>query len=110
MDEAEELARLIGMSGTKILLWIAIGLGLVFIGVLIFDHLRRKRRRHRYRTRPKGLGRTLTKPFRRVRAFWHALKELRRQRVRRRQWDEPRRQRTPNGARELRTRRRFRPS
>ena len=97
MEEAAELAGQIGSSAT-FLMWIAAGLGAVFLGVLIFDHLIRKKSKSHHGTHSRGLGRTLSRPFRRARDFWRALKELRQQRIERKQWYEPRRHRKSNRA------------
>jgi hypothetical protein len=85
---------------------VAIGLALAFVGLLIFDFLSRRKRHLRHQTRPGGLGRMLSRPFRRARAFREALREMRRDRARRAEWDPQKHPRTPNDARRARTGRR----
>ena len=104
------MAGHIAAINPMILMWVAIGLGLLFMGVMILDYLKRKRRhRHHHRRHHTGLKRALTRPFRRVQEFWQAIKELRRQRARQKRWQEPRHLRTPNAAREMKVHRRYRP-
>ena len=109
MVRPDEVAGHLTVSTPTILMWVAIGIGVLFVGVMIFDYLKRKRRHHHHRRHHKGLGRALTRPFRRVQEFWLAMKDLRRQRARRKRWEEPSHHRTSNGARELKVRRRYRP-
>ena len=80
----DELEQLLGDTPrtTTILMWVAIGLGLVFLGLLIFDDAKRQKEKHRYESRHKRLCRVWTLPFRRARAFCQGLRELARHRDR----------------------------
>ncbi len=109
MEEVNELAGRVDALNPTILMWIAIGLGVVFVGVMILDYLRRKKRHDRYRTRHGGLRRVLTRPFRRARSLWHAIKDLRRRRDQHKRREEPSHHRTSSGGRGLRVRSRYRP-
>ena len=103
MEEIEQAFGRFTWSEVTILMWVAIGLALVFVGVLIFDFLRRRKRELRYQTRPVGLGRMLRRPFRRARAFRKALREMRRQRARRGELNHQKRPGTREDARRART-------
>ena len=82
-----DLAGLLSGTNETYLLYVAIGLALLFVGVLVFDFLRRRRRKRRYETQSGNLGRALSRPFRRVREFFEALSHLHRHRMRRKEWD-----------------------
>src|ERR1022692_3744797 len=88
-----------------IFMWAAIGLAVAFVGVRVGDHVRSKRRRDRYRTRSGRLGRNLTRPFRRAQDFWYAVKQPRRPRAQRKQWEERKRSRTPTDGAKVRSHR-----
>jgi hypothetical protein len=104
----DELANTIGdlcRDGTMtILMWVAIGLGLVVVGVLTLENVRRKSGQARYRTLRRGLRRTLTLPFRRAWGLYQALRELRRRRARRALRAEPRHRHRRHETRELKER------
>jgi hypothetical protein len=103
MEEIEQMVGRSTWSDVTILMWVAIGLALVFVGVLIFDFLRRRKQDLRYQSRPGGLGRMLRRPFRRARVFREALREMRRQRARRGELNHQKRPRTRDDARRART-------
>ena len=102
-----ELDQLAGASTMAILMWVAVGLSLAFLALLVGDHIKRKRNRNRYRRRAGGLGRSLTRPFRRAAGFWDALSELRRQRARRREWEAPQHSRRGKERHQTQSRRRY---
>jgi hypothetical protein len=80
-------------SNGNILLWIALGLGVVCLAVILFGLLRREKRKHGHRTHSGGLQRTLTRPFRRIRAYFQGMVELHHQRAEHRKWAKPKRRR-----------------
>ena len=86
----EEILQMVGgftRSEVTILMWVAIGLAVAFVGVVILDFLRRRKQNHRYQTRRGSLGQMLRHPFRRARVFYEGLRELDRQGARSRQWE-----------------------
>ena len=107
MENTDQMVGRFTWSNVTILMWVAIGLALVFVGVLIFDFLRRRKQDLRYQTRPGGLGRMLRRPFRRARAFREALREMRRQRARRGELNHQKHRRRRDDARRARTGRRL---
>jgi hypothetical protein len=79
----------------KLLLALGVGFTVVFVGILVYDLLRRRRRARRHRRRePTTLRETLLTPVQRAQALWNDLKNLlhersRRERRRRRRPPEP---------------------
>jgi heme exporter protein D len=68
----------------KVLLWLAIGITTVFLGLLVFDLLRRRRRaRRRRRSEPEPLRDRLFKPILHARTFYSDLESMLRERSRR---------------------------
>lgn len=93
MDDLERIGGYL-LKGESTLMWIAIGIGALFIAILAYDLYQRKRHDNRFRDRRGGLFSSLKRPFRKAAELRTALKELRRQRAERRKWEEPaRRQR-----------------
>ena len=80
-------ARLDLFSNEMLLLWLAIGLAVVFVGLLVYDHLRRRKRTYRPRSKPEGLRAKLLKPAHRARAFQSDLEQLLQERSRRNERD-----------------------
>ena len=65
------------LSSENLLLWAAIGLAVVFLGLLAFDLIKRRRRsRRRRRSEPKGLWEKLLKPVHRAQAFRRELQQI----------------------------------
>jgi hypothetical protein len=91
MEQDASSTRVILFSSGTVLLWVAVGLAVVFLGILFYDLVRRRQRRRHHRREPEGPAEKLVKPFRRVRAFqidlWKALHHRARQARARR--DEP---------------------
>jgi hypothetical protein len=86
----EEIVQTFGRftrNEETILMWVAIGLALAFVGVLILDFLRRRKQDLRYQTRSGSLGQMLRRPFRRARVFYEGLRALDWQGARSRQWE-----------------------
>ena len=74
-------------SNPTALLYIALAILALFLGLLIFDPFRRrKRHRHRHRFEPPRptFRQRLLKPFAQIRAIWRLLHDLARRRARRR--------------------------
>jgi hypothetical protein len=90
MESDGTSAHLPLFSSETLLLWVAVGLAIIFLGLLVFDLLRRRRPRRRRRREPEKLGPTLLKPFTRLRAFQAEVKKVLRHRSRRRLDDRPR--------------------
>jgi hypothetical protein len=65
------------LSNEALLLWIAIGLAVVFLGLLAFDLIKRRRRaRHFRRGEPKGLRAKLLTPVHRAKAIRNDLEQI----------------------------------
>jgi hypothetical protein len=89
-DEGYEV-RFVPATGT-VLLWVAIGLAVLFIGLLIYDQVRRRRPRHRRLGEPRpGFRAALRRPFQQAKRLREELRSLARERARRKQRDEKKR-------------------
>jgi len=73
MEEDDNWAMRFVGTNDALLLWIGIGLAVVFIGLLVFDWMRHRRQRRHYERKPEGLRARLFRPFRNIRI---ALVEL----------------------------------
>jgi cytochrome c biogenesis protein ResB len=83
-DDAGIAARSVLVSNEKVLLWLAVGLAVVFVGLLVVDLIRRRKRERRWRrSEPKGLRARLLEPFHRAQAFKSDLERLLHERSRR---------------------------
>jgi hypothetical protein len=91
MDEIDRYVP----QGAVTFLWVALVIGLLFIGLMAFDFIRRFRRDSKFRERSGGWRRSFSRPFRRAAELRAALKDLRRHRAERRKWEDsgPRRRR-----------------
>ena len=92
MEEFDQINKYV-LQNESILLWVAIVLGVLFLGILAFDVIQRWRGKRRFSDRSGGWRRSLTRPFRRAGELRIALKEWRRHRAERRKWEEPGRRR-----------------
>lgn len=91
----EGLMAELHFSGETVLLWLAIALGVLFLGLLVLDRATRRRRRRRHRHEPETLGRKLRRPFSRMRALQGDLKQMFRERSQRDRGRGPRPPQTP---------------
>jgi hypothetical protein len=92
MQNSDLLLAGLTFSGENMFLWVAVGVALVFLGLLAFDLSRRRRRENRRRGRERqGLRDKLLEPVHRARGFRTEVVELLRERARRkrRQSDRP---------------------
>ena len=92
-DEAG--ARLNLFSNEMLLLWIAVGLAVVFVALLVYDHMRRRKRGRFQRSKPEGMRAKLLKPARRARAFQSDLEQMLQERSRRNERDRREPPKTP---------------
>ena len=77
-------------SGETIIMWVAIGIGIIFIFFLGWDAIRRRREDTRFLDAPPGgLRASIMRPFRQLSLLRAELKNLRRQKAERRKWEEP---------------------
>ena len=74
-------------SSETLLLWIAVGIAVVFLGLLVYDFVRRRKHRRRYRGEPESLRAKLLKRLRRAQAFKGDLEQILQERSRRNQRD-----------------------
>ena len=74
-------------SSETLLLWIAVGIAVVFLGLLVYDFVRRRKHRRRQRSEPESLRARLLKPLRRAQAFQSDLRKMLQERSRRNQRD-----------------------
>ena len=74
-----------------VLLWLAIGLGLIFVAALIFDQIRRKRKKRGSWEKSSGFRTGIRNRFRAFYSLRTELKEAARDRARRREREEGRR-------------------
>ena len=73
-------------SGTEmVVLWVAIGLAVLFIGALVYDQIRRRKRTWRPGEPREGFRAALGRPFQRIRMLRQELKTLAGERSRRKQ-------------------------
>ena len=82
-------------SNEMLLLWLALALAVVFLGLLVYDFLRRRKHRRRQRCEPESLRAKLLKPLRRAQAVQSDLREVLRERARRNQRDRREPPKTP---------------
>lgn len=83
-------------SNETLLLCLAVGLAVVFLGLLAYDLIRRRRRARRHRRRrPEGLPATLFKPVQRAQAFQSDLERMLHERSRHRRRHERKRPEIP---------------
>jgi hypothetical protein len=76
-------------SNEALLLWVAILLAVVFIGLLAFDLIKRRRRAsRRRRSEPEGLRAKLLKPIHRAQALQSDVQEMLHERARRKRREE----------------------
>ena len=77
MDDDDNLSAGPILGNETLLLWVAVGLAIVFLGLLAFDLIkRRKRDRWRRRHGPKGLRAKLLGPVHRAQALRSDLEQL----------------------------------
>jgi peptidoglycan/LPS O-acetylase OafA/YrhL len=74
-------------SSETLLLWIAVGIAVVFLGLLVYDFVRRRKHRRRHRGEPESLRAKLLKRLRRAQAFKGDLEQILQERSRRNQRD-----------------------
>ena len=93
----DEQSRTTGvLSNETLLLWLAVGLAIVFLALLVFDIVRRRRRARRRQQSDRGtLREKLLKPVQRVRAFQSDLDRMFHERSRRGRRHRPRPPGTP---------------
>ena len=92
MWDSDNLPSVSILSSEKLLLWIAVGVAVVFLGLLAFDLIKRRRKSRRRRSEPKGLREKLFAPVHRAQAFRNDLEQIIEDRSRRKK---RRRHRTP---------------
>ena len=100
MQQIVELTGNPAAGNGRILLWIVLGLGFACLAWVLSALIGHEERRHRHHTPQGKLGRLLTRPYRRIRAYLQAVSELHRQRVQFRKWTQPRRRRRSRSDRE----------
>ena len=83
MQDSDNLPSVSIFSSETVLLCIAIGLAVVFLGLLAFDlNQRRRRARRRRRSEPEGLRAKLLKPVHRAKAIRNDLEQMLHERAR----------------------------
>jgi hypothetical protein len=87
MDNDPGLAGRFNLTSETVLLSLAIGLAVVFIGLLVFDFVRRRKRQSHQRHERGGFRARLFKPYRRARALQGELWEMLRERSRHKKRD-----------------------
>jgi hypothetical protein len=77
MRDSDNLPSVSITSSETLLLWVAMGLAVVFLGLLAFDLFKRRRKsRRRRRSDPKGLREKLLTPIHRAQAFRNDLERM----------------------------------
>jgi len=77
MQDDDNLPSALISNNETLLLWIAVGLAVVFLGLLAFDFIKRRRRtRHHRRSEPKGLRAKLLEPIHRAQALQSDLEQM----------------------------------
>src|ERR1017187_3200972 len=77
MQDSSDQPGTLNFSGETLLLWVAVGLAVIFLGLLAFDLIRRRRReRHLRRRERKGLRETLLKPVHQAQALKGDLEQM----------------------------------
>ena len=82
MQNSDNLPSVSLTSSEALLLWVAMGLAVVFLGLLAFDLFKRRRKSRRRRSDPKGLREKLLTPIHRAQAFRNDLERMLRKRSR----------------------------
>ena len=83
MQRNQDIAGQAPFTGETLLLWAAAALAVAFLGLLVFDLVRRRRWRGRQRRASEAPGAKLRKRFSRMRAFQGELMEMLHERSRR---------------------------
>jgi hypothetical protein len=84
MQDNENAPVQLVFSNETLLLWFAVGLAVVFLGLLAFDFIRRRRRTgRRRRSGSAGVRATMFKPVQRVRELRDGLEQMAHERDRR---------------------------
>ena len=84
------------LSGETLLLWFAVAVALLFLGLLAYDLIRRRRRTSRQRrSQPEGWRQKLLKPFHRAQGLRRDLAQVLRERARRKRGQLPPPPKTP---------------
>ena len=90
MQDSENMAVGLVFSQEIYLLWIAVLLAVSFLGLLVFDFIRRRKRlRHRRRRESRSLRTKVFKLVHRARAFKNDLKRMFHHRSRRKHRETP---------------------
>ena len=77
MQDIENLPGGSILGQETLLLWLAVGLAIVFLGLLAFDLIRRRRRARRHRrSEPEGLRAKLLKPVHRAQTLQTDLEQM----------------------------------
>ena len=96
MQNHADLAGRFTLSSEALLLCIAAGLAVVFLGLLVYDIARRRKRSGRRQREPKGLWAKLHKPYHRARTLQGELAEMLHERSRRKERDRRKPPATPS--------------
>jgi uncharacterized iron-regulated membrane protein len=77
MQNGDNLPSVSITSSEILLLWVAVGLAVVFLGLLAIDFFKRRRKSHRRRrNKPKSLREILLTPIHRAQAFRSDLERM----------------------------------
>jgi beta-lactamase regulating signal transducer with metallopeptidase domain len=77
MQDSDNLPSVSITSGETLLLWVAVGLAVVFLGLLAIDFFKRRRKSHRRRrNEPKSLREKLLTPVHRAQALRNDLEQI----------------------------------
>ena len=88
MQDSDNIPAISNFSSETILLCVAVGLAVIFLGLLAFDlNKRRRRGNHWQRKEPKGLRAKLLKPVHRAQALHSELEQILNERTRHRDRD-----------------------
>ena len=91
MQDDQNVAAPSIFSDEKVLLWLAVGLAVVFLSLLVFDLVRRRKRARRHRRgEPESLRDKLRKPFESAKALRSDLARMLREYSRRKRRHGPR--------------------
>jgi uncharacterized iron-regulated membrane protein len=96
MQDSDNLPHAPIVISETFLLWLAVGLAVVFLGLLAFDLYKRRRRLHRrHRREPEALRAKLLKPVLRAQALQSDLKQMLHDRARHKHRERPPPRETP---------------
>ena len=96
MEADADLAGTFTLGSEIVLLFVAVGIAVIFLCYLVYDIARRRKRRARHQRESEGLRTRLLKPYHRARTIQGELGEMLHERSRRKERDRRKPPETPS--------------